>query len=536
MQTADLYMRVSTDEKALKGYSIRAQEELLRKYCDINNIRIRKVIYEDHSAKTFNRPAWKQYLKFLTGHRRVSVLLLFLRWDRFSRNTGDAYQMIKILGTLGVEPQAVDQPLDLSIPENKMMLAFYLAIPEVENDRRSMNVITGMRRAMKEGRFMGLAPIGYTNVTDLCGKKLIFPEHPQSGIIQWAFRAIANEELSSIEQVFKQAKSKGFAGTKSLFWFAIRNPVYCGRISIPRYADEDACVVKGVHQPLISESLFDKVQDVLDSKKPTRISAKGTIPLLMPLRGFLLCPICGKTLTGSSSKGRKDHYSYYHCFDGCRYRVKVEVVNKLFESELDRYSMRKQMLEVYKTVLSSAWQLRVSRIQAARNLLLDRIKDQEGHISYIRTLLLSRKIETSDFLSMKSECSIKIEHLEARLSMLASGEIRIQDFLSKAFNNSYCLKKLYRDGTIELKRRVIDALFPDKLVFDDGLIKPIRINEVLQLVRLLDGELKKQRVTPTRWKTVVQSFRLKASRNFLPDLRRLANLTVDNEAEEEFGF
>jgi site-specific DNA recombinase len=53
---ADLYIRVSTDEQAEKGFSQRNQEEMLRKYCSINHMKIRNVIYEDHSAKTFNRP------------------------------------------------------------------------------------------------------------------------------------------------------------------------------------------------------------------------------------------------------------------------------------------------------------------------------------------------------------------------------------------------------------------------------------------------------------------------------------------------
>uniref|UniRef100_UPI0013DCF56F recombinase family protein n=1 Tax=Stenotrophomonas maltophilia TaxID=40324 RepID=UPI0013DCF56F len=52
--TADLYIRVSTDEQADKGYSQRDQEERLRKYCDNNQIKVRQVIFEDHSAKTFN--------------------------------------------------------------------------------------------------------------------------------------------------------------------------------------------------------------------------------------------------------------------------------------------------------------------------------------------------------------------------------------------------------------------------------------------------------------------------------------------------
>ena len=56
--TADLYIRVSTDEQADKGYSQRDQDERLHKYCEANQIEVRKVIYEDHSAKTFNRPQW----------------------------------------------------------------------------------------------------------------------------------------------------------------------------------------------------------------------------------------------------------------------------------------------------------------------------------------------------------------------------------------------------------------------------------------------------------------------------------------------
>lgn len=98
-----------------------------------------KVIYEDHSAKSFNRPEWTKLLAELKKRRTKPDLILFTKWDRFSRNAGDAYQMINILNNLGIEPQAVEQPLDLSIPENKMMLAIYLAAPEVENDRRALN-------------------------------------------------------------------------------------------------------------------------------------------------------------------------------------------------------------------------------------------------------------------------------------------------------------------------------------------------------------------------------------------------------------
>lgn len=58
MKVEDLYIRVSTDEQADKGYSQRDQEDRLKRYCSSNNISIGQIIYEDHSAKSFNRPGW----------------------------------------------------------------------------------------------------------------------------------------------------------------------------------------------------------------------------------------------------------------------------------------------------------------------------------------------------------------------------------------------------------------------------------------------------------------------------------------------
>src|SRR5690606_2549639 len=121
MTVADLYIRVSTDEQAEKGYSQRSQEEILRRYCQIKGITVRKVMIEDYTARTFRRPVWTQYLIDLKKKKEKLDYVLFVKWDRFSRITADAYQMISMLQKLGVEPQAIEQPLDLSIPENKIM-------------------------------------------------------------------------------------------------------------------------------------------------------------------------------------------------------------------------------------------------------------------------------------------------------------------------------------------------------------------------------------------------------------------------------
>ena len=491
MKVADLYIRVSTDEQADKGYSQRSQEELLRKYCEINHITIRRVIFEDHSAKTFNRPEWKKYLLELKKYKGQADVVLFLKWDRFSRNAGDAYQMINVLRKLGVEPQAIEQPLDLSIPENKMMLAFYLAAPEVENDRRALNVIHGMRRARKEGRYMGLAPIGYVNKTDEAGKKYIEPVEPQAGILRWAFETLADGQLNT-EQVFNMAKVKGFTATKSLFWFAIRNPVYCGKIFIPKYKDEESRFVKGLHEPIISEALFYEVQDVLDGRKRHyRLKAVSNVSL--PLRGFLTCSEngCDKILTGSASKGHTKHYAYYHCSRACTNpnkpcRLRADSINDQFLYEIKKYIPRPEMVDLYKVSLTEAWYDQTAYQPDDKKKVQLQLKELQEKLEYIMDLVASKQLPPDDFRQMSASYKSKMEKLQAKLTTFNHDNVDIVCLLDQGIGNLLKLDYIYETGDIEKKREVISSIYPEKLSFSEMSVRTSRINEAVRVIYTLD--------------------------------------------------
>lgn len=166
MKTAYLYVRVSTDEQKRKGYSLPEQEERLLQYCDFHNIEVKGIYREDFSAKNFNRPEWKKLLAVVRRDKgRKSGNILFVKWDRFSRNIEYAYEMIGILRNLNTLAMAIDQPIDFDIPESSVMLAVYLSVPEAENGRRALNTSNGMRRARQAGRYPGRAPLGYLNRT-----------------------------------------------------------------------------------------------------------------------------------------------------------------------------------------------------------------------------------------------------------------------------------------------------------------------------------------------------------------------------------
>ncbi|MCK9481726.1 MAG: recombinase family protein [Bacteroidia bacterium] len=256
MTTAITYIRVSTDEQS-HGYSLTDQQDKLNTYCKIKQYQVVEHFSEDHSAKTFDRPTFKKLLSYLKQHKGKINKLVFLKWDRFSRNATEALIMIKQLKTLGVECEAMEQPLDLSIPENKLLLVIYLSTPEIENDRRSMNASNGMRRAMKEGRHCSTAPFGYKYTRDEKNKPLLIPDGHKADLVREAFELYCTGLYDKV-QIRKMLAPKGMTLSRSRFATLFDNPIYAGKIVIPALNDEPRQVIDGVHRAIVSEALFQK--------------------------------------------------------------------------------------------------------------------------------------------------------------------------------------------------------------------------------------------------------------------------------------
>jgi DNA invertase Pin-like site-specific DNA recombinase len=303
--------RVSSEEQA-QGYSLGVQEDSLIRYCEKNDITIIQKFREDHSAKDFNRPRFKDFLIFARKHKGQIDYLLITSWDRFSRNLTDAFVMIRTLKNLGITVQAIEQQTDMSIPENKAILAMFLAIPEIDNERRSIKIRGGMQAALKQGRWCMKAPRGYRNARDENNRPVIIPGN-DAVYIKRMFVGIAAGKAQA--EIRMQLKKEGYELSKSNFSAILRNPVYMGKVKVFAKPDDPEHLVEGVHDGIIEEGLFHKVQKVLNEKLVGRNRPKYTSqrPELL-LRGNLNCSICGQKLTGSPSRGKSgNRYYYYHC-------------------------------------------------------------------------------------------------------------------------------------------------------------------------------------------------------------------------------
>lgn len=524
MKSAILYIRVSTDEQADTGFSQRHQEEMLRRYCQLQDIHISQVYLEDHSAKNFKRPEFTKMLLYIRKQKGIIDQILFTKWDRFSRSGPDAYAMISTLNKLGVEPLAIEQPLDLSVPENKIMLAFYLTAPEVENDRRALNVKTGMRRALKEGRFMGKAPVGYIN-RQMDKKKWIEPHPEKAQHVIYCFEEVASGKYST-ESVLKSARSRGFICSKNNFWRMLNNPVYMGQILLPPYKGDPATLQPGQHTPIISADLYYQVQDVLQGKKKQQ-KTKKTVDDRFPLRGFIICHADGRLLTASSSKGRKQYYDYYHCTSECGTRHPAANIHNAIIQELAKWTPDPAVKELYKLILEDInGQTRREQLQQLKELQLQ-LKNLAEKMNTARELLLNKQLDPDDYKIIKNQVEEQRARAESKVSTITEQQQDITPLIDAGLSSLENIAGHYQNASTETKRLIIDSIFPDKLEFDGSGFRTARVNEAVSLLfnlgaafsQIKTGQehdfaaLSREVIPPVHF-----------SNRFIHDLRKLARL------------
>ncbi|PSG87085.1 recombinase family protein [Mesoflavibacter zeaxanthinifaciens] len=498
MSNAIIYTRVSTDEQANKGFSLPHQKQVLEMFCQHKDISILKHFKEDFSAKNFDRPVFKEILTYIEANRKNIDYFYITRWDRFSRNVEEAYRIIREFREKGIEVNAVEQPLDFSQPDSKVMLAVYLVIPEVENDKNSIRTKEGLRRAMKEGCFVGLAPKGYINHRNPQGKSTLAFDETMAPLIRKAFLDYSKGILSA-EEVRKKYYHKGLKISKNTMLNLLKNPVYCGKIYIKPWRKEEEVLVQGLHPAIIDEDTFDSVQRLLKGKQKAKIHKFSEIDEELPLRGYLECKSCGRALTGSASKGRngKRHF-YYHCQPKCKERYKADEVNALFENLLKEFVIKEDVKKLYKELLDETFngekkdrQLRIKQINRELETLNARMESIENKF-------LDDLIEASIFKTLKRKTQMKINDLKSEMTNIKSLDKNIEEYLKLGISFLHGIDRLYKTSPSNIKKKIVGSIFPEKLVFLENKYRTANLDPFISLIISKHAPFKRLKIKTPR--------------------------------------
>lgn len=305
-----IYVRVSTQEQAREGYSIGEQIERLKKYCDAMDWIVVK-IYTDagHSGANMERPALQQMIKAVKAGKADSIVVYKL--DRLSRSQKDTLTLIEdILLANNTDFVSMNENFDTSTSFGRAMIGILAVFAQLEREQIRERLQMGKYARAKLGKFSGSpnVPTGYDYIDGL-----FVPHEFEKISVAEAFKLAATG--MNPYAIARELNERGY-NRRSGKWNdknvrrTLRHKSYIGYM---KYNDE---WFKAEHEPLVSDDLFEKVQDILDRKKELHQkknmrAGKAT----SYLGGYLHCAHCTAKYSKNTARTKKKNGDGYYTYE-----------------------------------------------------------------------------------------------------------------------------------------------------------------------------------------------------------------------------
>lgn len=435
-----LYGRVSTEEQALRGFSIEAQVDALKEYAKKNNMKIVDIYLDEgiSGAKPpLKRPALNRLLEDVKAGK--IDMILFTKLDRWFRSVKEYFKVQEILEDNKVEWKTILEDYDTSSANGQMAITIFLAVAQNERDRTAerIKVVLDHKRRNKEACFGGRAiPFGYKKEPDEKGiTRLVKDPDTQQPVQEfWDILLKSNNLNKAIRHMVNEyGIHKDWKSWKRM----TQSDFYCG---IHRGV-QDYCPA------YVTPEDFLKFQE--------REVVKGT-PTGVPyyFRGLMRCEECGNKLCGDCDRRYGRINKSYRCAfrgRGCgNHKAVTELkTEKQLLERLDEF-MRDMIAEV--------------EIEAANP------KNKTGAEKMVKRLKEQlRRLNVMYMAGNKSDDEYFKEDAEIKLA-LAKAEKELE--ISKPRNVDHLKKLLETDF-----RTTYSTLTPEeKQEFWQDLIKEIKLD------------------------------------------------------------
>jgi len=461
---AVIYCRVSTPDQA-KNFSLGTQEAQCKEYCRKRGYQVLRIFVEPgESAKSTDRPQFQETLKYCSGRRMEIGAVVVYGVNRFARNLRDHLNIREQLRKDDIRLLSVTQELDDRTAQGKLNENFLCLQSQYENDQRSETTIAAMKKAMEAGKWCHKASTGYIN-TDAPGGLSLDPK--SAPLVLKAFEIFAegkHSKKSVLEAVTEQglrAKS-GKRLSAQTFDKILRNPLNAGWITSSWGISK-----KGGFEPIVSAELFNRVQDRLSGKNPGARQTRSRENAEFPLRVFVRCAECGRSLTGSFSTGRKGkRYPYYCCHTpGCR-SVKFgrDNLHHCFHQLLYSLLPERGFMPLFGEIIRDVWKQKHAEHIGLVTSAERSIAELEARDRRVIKRFIDEEIDKATYDDLREEVGTAINKARAQRAEILLPIEQVDCLLEFAEWMLERVAGIWNSASLTNKRRIQEALFPDGLL------------------------------------------------------------------------
>lgn len=473
-------------------------------FCDHGVIRERHSGYKVKDANLtkdgsyiykIDRPKFRRMVELLNAKKAAGFICMST--DRLSRNAQDM-MVVKALVKMGIDVHYADAKF-----ENNSTGEFSQDMQTSFNNYNSKITSEKIRKANKklleEGKRTSRAPIGYIDAGP--GNKEIDPE--RAVIIKriyelyaaggWSMTQLAfwanrqglttrpQRRMRTVEEILAEEEGDDIRNSlpkvsrpvrKKNIELILKNPFYIGMLD-----DQNGGWIPGIHKPIINQSLFYQVQEMLKKQCCVVHYPERSF---FTYRGFINCT-CGRVYSPYVKKG----HTYYgsKCIAGCENNSKTlreEKIDDIVVEFLEQIKFTdSEMAEIEERATKELRESHLKRINVLDDLQRQqkRIHEEMHHLENDKLTLIRQNVITpEEYTQRTSDYKKELAVINEQMATFREAE---EEMLKTVLTFSELLKNanLYYKNALDVEKQEFALQVFSELVLGDSKVASYKAKE-----------------------------------------------------------
>ena len=540
--SAALYVRISVEtERKREADTIGNQIQLLKDFASEQEDICVFDIYSDDdiSGTDFIRPEFSRMMNDVRDGKVNCVIVKDL--SRLGRNHLESGEYIEmVFPFLGVRFISVTDRFDTKNQTADISVQIKNLANELYARDISRKICSAMETTQKQGKFAGsCAPYGYTLDSET---KLLSIDENTAGIVKEMFEMVADGHTLHYVATTLNARGVPSPGRyqydmgyrkadkfKNAKWYMqtvrkiLQDQTYLGWMVGGKYRSdfhttgekgskpvpkEEWIITKGTHEPIVTEELFNKVQEYfVETKKAQGMTAKYNSQSRQRsmFKGHLRCGECGQAMFlrhRRSHSGEKTWWYYCALHENYNSSYCVKKAVKQIDVEPMALKLIKMQIQLFTDARSLITNLNKNEASKTRyKIYMDQIghtrRQIEKYVEMKASLYADYTdglLTEEDFLTMSQEYARKADELRIFLVEL---EKEAKKFSPNFATDGEWAKLIeqYRDAET-LTAEMVDAFIDELKLFNDGHVEVTfnfkdELDEVIHLSAIRAKEVRR---------------------------------------------
>jgi site-specific DNA recombinase len=323
-----------------------------------------------------------------------------------------------------------------------------------------------MKSTLGRGRWCWAAPTGYLNGGKGQPSLVIDPE--RGTLVARLFELVAAGHtkaaaLAKVTALGLRSKT-GKPLTQETVRKMLLNHLCNGEMYIKTWGRSE----RGDFEPLVSQIVFNQVQDVLTGRRAGQTS-RARQQTVFPLRGSILCADCMKPVTASLSTGKlAGKFGYYRCHRVKGHlNVRESTVEDMFVRLLDNLTPEPDRMRLIEATFRRVWEDKIANAQSDT----DKLRDERARLEVKRRRILEQVadgiISADDFALVNTPLREQLAAVHERLSVAEHNELDLDTALGYLVHMLWNPSVIWETSDLEGKQRLQRSIFPKGMVYSE---------------------------------------------------------------------